>query len=438
MERALHNFEDLYNNAPVGYHSLDKDGVFVGINDTELSWLGYSREEVVNRFKFSDVIASEDVPMFQANFAAFMERGFVRDVEYLMRRKDGSRFAALLNATVVYDDSHRFLVSRGTVFDISRRKEMEEALRESEVRYRSVVDALSEGVILMDADGVIRASNASAERILGLTVDQIGGRVPLDPRWVVSQEDGTPFPPEERPAVAALRTGKSYRGVVMRVDMPDGKRRWVAVNSQPLVRNGEQKPYAVVASFTDITERKLLEHELERQARIDALTGAVNRRYFMVESDREIARARRFAHPLSLLLIDVDHFKSVNDQYGHEVGDQVLVHVVRACRQVLRDADILARIGGEEFAVVLPEADLSRAVHAADRIREAVAHASLPLEEGGVCRVTLSIGVTELRGSAASVEKLLRLADRGLYEAKEQGRNRVCVVQAHRAREHQH
>ena len=150
----------------------------------------------------------------------------------------------------------------GTVQDISDLKEGEAALRESEERYRSVVAALSEGIVLQAADGTIRASNASAERILGLTPAQMSGRTSLDPRWRALHEDGTAFPGDSHPSMVTLRTGQPCHGVVMGVLKPDGTLSWISIDSQPLVRPGESKPYAVVASFTDITERKLREAEL--------------------------------------------------------------------------------------------------------------------------------------------------------------------------------
>ena len=143
------------------------------------------------------------------------------------------------------------------------RREAEEALRESEDRYRSVVAALLEGVILMDADGAISASNASAQRILGLSVDQLAGRAPFDPRWQAIHEDGSPFPVETQPAWVTLQTGQPCHDVIMGVHKPDGSLTWLSTNSQPLYRTGDANPYAVVASFADITERRQAAKELK-------------------------------------------------------------------------------------------------------------------------------------------------------------------------------
>jgi len=144
-----------------------------------------------------------------------------------------------------------------------------EALRASEERYGSVVAALAEGIVFMDADGRLQASNASAERILGLTAEQIGGRTTFDPRWRAVHEDGSPFPGDTHPITVSLRTGQPCSNMIMGVHKPSGELTWISINSQPLFRRGERKPYAAVASFFDITDRKRAEDALRAtQARL--------------------------------------------------------------------------------------------------------------------------------------------------------------------------
>jgi PAS domain S-box-containing protein len=186
------------------------------------------------------------------------------------QRKDGSEFPAevSLSASAQNGQTTFTFVLR----DITRRTQAREALRESEERYRSMITAMQEGIIFQDAEGVILTCNASAERMLGLSADQMMGRTSLDPRWQTIHEDGSPFPSETRPAMVTLRTGQPLSNVVMGVYKPDGALTWLSVNSQPLFRAGESSPYGVVVTFADITDRRQAELAVrESEARYRAL-----------------------------------------------------------------------------------------------------------------------------------------------------------------------
>ena len=219
------------------------------------------------------------------------------------------------------------------------------ALEESEDRYRSVIAALEEGVILQAEDGSIEAVNSSAEQILGLSMSRMLAMTSNSPTWDAVHEDGSPFDNEEHPAMKSLLTGKPYSRTVMGMRRPDGDLAWLSVNSQPLFRPGSDKPYGVVSSFSDITEQKRAEQALKDLAIRDELTGLYNRR----EMDRilaeEVARSKRYGRPMSLLMLDVDHFKKINDTHGHQIGDSVLHWVAQLLQNNLRTADRLARYG---------------------------------------------------------------------------------------------
>jgi diguanylate cyclase (GGDEF)-like protein len=225
--------------------------------------------------------------------------------------------------------------------------------------------------------------------------------------------------------MVTLRTGKPVRNVVMGVQTPDGGRVWILVGATPLFRNGELEQ--VYASFEDITERVLLSRELAREATTDYLTGAANRRSFMKRLGTELERVRR--HPelrTALAVIDLDHFKHVNDTYGHGTGDAVLQHLVQVVGATIRPTDLLGRTGGEEFAILLPDTDLAQATALAERIRATVAGTPHAYAHGPVT-VTISVGVSVMHPGDAGVDDVLVRADLALYEAKSDGRDAVRV-----------
>ena len=188
---------------------------------------------------------------------------------------------------------------------------------------------------------------------------------------------------------------------------------------------------AILVALNDISQRKEMEAELFRQASTDPLTGVSNRRYFMAQAEQELRRSRRFARRLSVMMIDVDHFKQVNDTHGHATGDGVLQAIVHHALDSLRQSDLLGRFGGEEFAVILPETELAAAVEVAERLRHAIAARPLVVDAGqkkGAIPSTVSVGVAQLRAGDATVDALLQRADAALYAAKHNGRNRVEVA----------
>ncbi|MGC2856090.1 GGDEF domain-containing protein [Novispirillum sp. DQ9] len=187
---------------------------------------------------------------------------------------------------------------------------------------------------------------------------------------------------------------------------------------------------AVRSFVAGMDSQRRREMELRAQAGTDELTRVANRRAFLERADDEISRALRYGHTLSLLMVDIDHFKQVNDAHGHAAGDAALVRMVDACRPGLREHDVLARLGGEEFVVLLPHTDAARALLVAERLREAVERS--PVETAaGIFHITISIGSATLHhgdatgAPADSLSSLLERADKALYRAKRGGRNRV-------------
>jgi len=173
------------------------------------------------------------------------------------------------------------------------------------------------------------------------------------------------------------------------------------------------------------SNRDAYEEKLFQEATLDPLTDLSNRRYFTALGQQEIASHKRDKQIFALIMLDIDHFKSINDTYGHAVGDKAIIHVTRVCTSILRESDIMGRIGGEEFAILLPHTPLERAVEVAHRIRERIEATQMEVD-GKFIATSASIGVTAIK-SQESLDDVLLRADKALYQAKEQGRNQVCV-----------
>ena len=288
-----------------------------------------------------------------------------------------------------------------------------EELRDSERRFKILASAAFEGIAIT-SQGKCLDVNSQLAKTLGYEQDEMIGKPLIN---FVAPED-------REKVIANIRSG-TESNIEHEMLRRDGLRVLVEAHGQTIVQGGI--PMRLTA-FRDITERKLFEAELKRQAHVDHLTGVSNRGYFMVQAEQELSRAQRYNNPLSLFMLDIDFFKKVNDSHGHKVGDLVLVKLTDICRQTLREMDIIGRVGGEEFVILLPEADLIEATKVAERLRELIEKSKVPLEGGLPLHFTVSIGVTSMASREENLDVLLNLADRALYEAKANGRNKVCVA----------
>ena len=224
----------------------------------------------------------------------------------------------------------------------------------------------------------------------------------------------------DNPLVVGEPFVRSYIGIPLKMQSGYIIGTLCAIDTQPRVFLSEE-----VEVLRDLASLVVDAIELRQIATTDSLTGALTRRGFDMEMSRELARAKRFQNDISLIAIDIDHFKSVNDRYGHAVGDDVLRSLVATVKSEIRDTDIVARMGGEEFVVALPETDLAGARNFAERIRERIAGAQTSVRDHHI-RVTASLGVATCDASDTSWETALGKADHALYRAKRSGRN-MCL-----------
>lgn len=287
---------------------------------------------------------------------------------------------------------------------------------EQEQQLGLITANIADGVYVMDGRGVITFVNQRAVELLGYRADELVGAVAHD--LFHHHSDARALPLEQCPIHQVIRTRGRYEGDEQFVDS-QGQLLTVQVASQPMLAG--ERVVGAVTVFRDVTDQKQLEEQLRLSSTTDSLTGAYNRRFLQENLLKELYRAERHDHPFSLIMLDVDHFKLVNDRFGHSVGDQVLRHLVRLVQGRVRTSDLLARWGGEEFMLLLPATSVDAAHTLAEELRVALQNSQL--EDVGT--VTASFGVTG-RVPDDTVDLLLQRVDRLLYQAKQAGRNRVC------------
>ncbi len=414
----------MLRQAAFGTSLIAPDGALLDVNQEFCRMLGYEPQELIGR-NLLDFVHPDDHGLIERLHGEM--RDGTRESDQTRRlyvRKDGSILYALAGITAVRDERGRLLAIVKQIQDLTSRVRMERELHENTTRQRVVIDSLQEGVVIYDADGRVRISNPSAREILGLSAAQLHGRHQRDPLWRVTDEDGQPIEREVLPYRRALDGGTAHTGIILRVERPDGTVRWIRTNVQPLMRPGEDSPYAVVASFSDVSVLKERERELIHHTLHDALTDLPNRRFFLEYLGRIVEDPERAEHALdAVLYIDLDGFKRVNDRYGHGVGDSLLVRVAHRLALVVHPNDVVARLAGDEFAALLTNVGSSaRAVDVARRIVDAMAE---PFAIDGMdVRIGASVGVTLVQGEDADPKEVLNRADVSLRRAKQDGKSR--------------
>ena len=177
----------------------------------------------------------------------------------------------------------------------------------------------------------------------------------------------------------------------------------------------------------DITQRKKMEDELVRLAATDSLTGINNRRSFMDKIVSEFTKSNRYDRPLSFAWMDIDHFKKINDKYGHKIGDEALKEVVKRCLSTIREADEIGRMGGEEIGIFFPETEIDGAVVVCERMRARISDFPFIINANKI-RLSVSIGIAQMSRQDKNADELINRADKALYEAKRKGRNRIAIA----------
>ncbi len=289
---------------------------------------------------------------------------------------------------------------------------------------RSIFQSSPDGILLSDEGLIIRAFNPAMEELTGWKEEEVVGKKTCMMLFQCRTESGEKICPTTCPGRVVLKKEGSvdYREVMFQTK--DGQEISVACSHKGL--KSETGEDYVLCILKDMTHKKAEERALKNEAMTDGLTGLYNYRYFKRQLDLEVKRAERYLHPVSLVMVDIDHFKSYNDHHGHLRGNNILERIASLLKTYTRETNLVARYGGEEFMILLPETESKIAAKAAVRMRRMIQKERFPLQEDQPSgNLTISLGVASFPWDAPSAEELVRCADAALYRAKALGRNRV-------------
>ena len=383
------------------------DGSFLEVNDAFVRELGYPRPELIGRPERELGVWSREVERSGAALA-LEELGELEDLEVHYKTRSGREMAGLLSAQFLEINGRRCVL---TVFkDITERKRMEDEL----VRLASIVESTDDAIMATDTDGVITIWNAGAEKVFGIPAGDIKGK-----------HLTTLAPPDRKEYLDRLCRGSAMEEQVTHLDMVhqrrDGRQIHVSLSLSPL-RDAEGNNVGLSGIARDMTVRAEREETIKHQALHDPLTDLPNRKLFMDFLALEVAQARRNRRNLAVLFLDLDHFKQINDTLGHAAGDLLLQSVAQRLKGCVRESDTVARIGGDEFNVLMPD------LHQVDDVGTVVGKIMGVFEKPFLLdnveiQATTSIGVSMFPGDGDSSSDLVLKADSAMYVAKQKSGN---------------
>jgi diguanylate cyclase (GGDEF)-like protein/PAS domain S-box-containing protein len=428
LQQSEQRFRAVFEGAQDGIVLADAASKrLIGANRRFCEMTGHSCD-ALTRMNVADIHPAADLPYVISQFE-LQTQGALTTVPTLpVLRKDGSVFYADVSTSLLEIDGRPSMA--GFFRDVTEHRAETEARRQARVeidrlsqRNQLLLNSAGEGIYGVDTNFRITFINPAALTMLGLSEREALGQN-AHALFHHHHPDGSVYPPDACPLSLVLQDGLQRE-----------------IEDDALIRkNGEYFPVHLIATamienerlvgaeivFQDITQRKRLEAELTRLATTDALTGIANRRNFITQLEKEMARIQRVSEPAAVLMLDLDHFKQVNDNHGHAAGDAVLQAFAHTAQSNLRKIDLIGRLGGEEFAILLPETGLDAAKLFAERLRQHIATMSVE-SAGTLIQITVSIGLTALTRADVSTDAILARADQALYQAKAGGRNQVVT-----------
>jgi len=414
LKKKQNQLQAIIDGTQAVIYLKDIEGKYLLINKQYEKFFHVRHEDIIGKTDF-DIFPKEMAEVFQANDRKVLESKTPLEMEEVVPHDDRPHTYISLKFLLCRSDNEPYGIC-GISTDITERKEMEEKIG----TLSNALEYSSAHAVITDMEGNIEYVNPTFSKQTGYNMSDVIGK---NPRILKSGET-----PQEtyKDLWKAIKSGNEWKGEFCN-KKKNGEFYWEQASISPIINDrGEITKFIAVKQ--DITEKKTVEEDLLRFSYEDGLTGIANRRTFDKVINREWGRALRANSPISLIMLDIDHFKAYNDHYGHQQGDTCLKKIANQLKkEIRRSSDFVARYGGEEFSVVLPFTDSNDASKVAEKIRKSIEAQKIPHEKSETGRViTISAGSATLKpGKGLSSEMLIKQADGCLYAAKKEGRNRV-------------
>ncbi len=411
LRESEEKFRVIFENAGVGITLVDREGRLIDCNSHFRNFVGYTKEELIGKH-WRIYTHPEDVERNLDIFEKMIEEKKVFVFEKRFKRKDGRILWGRVTISPVFDSNGRFLFQIGITEDITKEKKAIEALKKSESKYRSLVEKMSEGIYILYNNRFEFVNNRFIE-MFGYTREELRR---VDFRKLIAPESLPLIEERARKLKRGEPVPEKYEFVALD---KHGRKVYVEVS---VTYVPYKEGIATQGIVRDITEKKAYEKKLRYMATHDILTGLPNRSYFMEFLKAAIESSKRYGHMVCIMMLDLDGFKEVNDKFGHDVGDRALVRAAERLRRSVRRSDILSRMGGDEFLVLVP---ILKRVENAETIGKKIVNSFRePLRVNGeLYYITVSVGASIFPQDGTDAIELIKKADMAMYKVKGSGKD---------------
>ncbi len=398
LKESEERFQLLFNKAPLGYQSLDFYGNFIDVNQQWLDTFGYKKEDLIDK-KFVDFIAPDSKELFVEKLPLFMSQGQIQ-CELEMLHKNGDILHILFEGKIGYDEIENYKQSHCILQDITEKKNVEKALIESEKKYRNYIENAPNAVFVVDSTGKYIDANKAATAITGYSKEELLKMTIKDITCDFATDD----------ALNAFNelVGSGIIKTILPFTHKDGSKHWWTVDATKLSEN------RFLGFSNDITDRKRAEDDLIYANYHDYMTNLYNRKYF---EEALISIDKKDNLPISIIIADINGVRLINDAFGFAAGDTLIKETSNILLSCCREGDVLARVGGDEFALILPNTDNKETEKTVNSINEACETFNKN-NPGNYYEINLSIGYETKSNTDESIEKISNSADENLRNQK--------------------
>ncbi len=421
-------YRTLFEHVNEAIFMIDLDDQYIDVNNRACEMLGYSRDELLN-MNIRDIVPIEDYESLRQRRELLKHGGGEAVYSRRYTTKDGRVLYAEVSASMVFDEDGKPLYIQSIARDVTERMRREKDLFEARAFMNAAINTTPAGLVIISApDLTIHVFNDMTKEIFGIKDEsKIIGKSLIDykPNWTAYDIDGNQIGSEDFSIARAAIKGERAVNCLMKIKRADETERWILISATPIL-DSENRIIGAISIFPDITSRKQAEDKLEFLSNHDELTGLLNRRGFFETAQYTLSLSRRNGLSVSLIYADLDGLKTINDNLGHDYGDEALQSFGGILKDTFRESDIAARLGGDEFVALITGPDDTCTLEPLNRLQQAIESVNSNPERSFDLSISIGVYCCE-ESDPCNIDVLIAKADKRMYEKKRLNNKRIAI-----------